>query len=100
MPRLTSGFLAFLGIYRVGVSHCNVGLQRIWLSSALTPEHGTHYVGLRFDQLGECLHFLNGDKDRLSEIAARGRRWALTHYAPAPTALRFLHTVERMITSE
>jgi hypothetical protein len=66
----------------------------------VTPEHGTHYVGLRFDQLGECLHFLNGDKDRLSEIAARGRRWALTHYAPAPTALRFLHTVERMITSE
>ena len=65
----------------------------------VTPEHGTYYVGLRFDQLDECLNLLNGDKDHLSEIAASGRRWALSHYAPAPTALRFLHTFERLITT-
>jgi hypothetical protein len=60
------------------------------------PENGVHYVGLRFDQLSEALGVLIGDRDRLSEIAEQGRRWAITHYASAPMALRFLSTVEHL----
>jgi len=33
---------------------------------------------------------------RWAEIATNGKKWALTHYAPAPTALRFLTLVNQL----
>jgi hypothetical protein len=62
----------------------------------VVPENGVHYIGLRFDQLSEALGVLTDDRDRLSAIAEQGRRWAITHYAPLPTALRFLSAVEHV----
>ena len=59
-------------------------------------ENGVHYVGLRLDRLSEDLGMLTTDRHRLSEIAERGRHWVIAHYAPTPTALRFLSTVERV----
>jgi hypothetical protein len=56
----------------------------------VSPVNKSHYLGLRFDRLNDTIDFLTGERDGLAEIAERGRHWALTHYSPAPTALRFL----------
>jgi hypothetical protein len=66
------------------------------LQLPVVPENGVHYIGLRFDQLSEALGVLTDDRDRLSAIAEQGRRWVIAHYAPIPTALRFLSAVEHL----
>ena len=58
------------------------------------PENGVHYVGIRFDRLGEALELLAGEPSRLSQIAAQGQDWAMANYAPMPAALRFVRCVE------
>ncbi len=59
----------------------------------VSPVNNTHYLGLRFDRLNDAIDILTGDRDRLVEIAERGREWALTHYSPTAMALRFLRIV-------
>ena len=54
------------------------------------PVNKSHYLGLRFDRLNDTIDILTGERDELAEIAERGRHWAVTHYSPVPTALRFL----------
>ena len=56
----------------------------------VSPVNKSHYLGLRFDRLNDTIDFLERERDGLADIAERGRHWVLTHYSPAPTALRFL----------
>jgi hypothetical protein len=62
----------------------------------IIPEDGIHYVALRFDGLDEVIAQLNGDIHQLTQIAERGREWAITYYSPLPTALRFLRIVSEI----
>jgi hypothetical protein len=63
------------------------------LQLPVPPVNKTHYLGLRFDRLDDAIDILSGDRDRLAEIAERGKDWALTHYSPPAIALRFLRIV-------
>ncbi len=62
----------------------------------IAPQHGVHYVGLRFDALAEGLALLNAGDEALAKIAAAGQAFALEHYAPLPVARRFLNEVSRL----
>ena len=54
------------------------------------PEHGRHYLGLGTPAVMAATLDALRDADRLAEIGAAGRAWAIEHYAPAPTARRLL----------
>jgi len=54
------------------------------------PTNHLHYVGLKLDRLDEAAEFLAQDPDQLQSIGDAGRMWVLQHYAPKPTAIRFI----------
>jgi len=59
------------------------------------PENWQHYIGVDFDNLPATLERLRREPEQLAAIATAGRNWALEHYAPRPTAQRFLDLLAR-----
>ena len=57
------------------------------------PKNWTHYVGIDLDNIAESVTRIADQPELLAEISTAGRAWAIEHYAPKPTALRFLKTV-------
>lgn len=54
------------------------------------PENWQHYIGVDLDNVADTVERIAANPGILEEIAVSGRHWALTHYAPIPSALRFL----------
>lgn len=57
------------------------------------PENWRHYVGIDFDNIQESVDRVADDPGLLERIAIEGRSWALEHYTPVPTTIRFLETL-------
>lgn len=57
------------------------------------PEPWVHYVPVDLSDLKGSSEALWNARDSWADIAARGRKWAIEHYAPAPTAKRVLKTL-------
>jgi hypothetical protein len=58
------------------------------------PEPWKHYVPIDLsDPLGVVTRLMENER-AWEQIAANGREWAINHYAPRPTAERFLKTME------
>jgi hypothetical protein len=64
-------------------------LARYLCRLPVMPVAGTEYVGVDYSKPAQTLALL-GDAAALAAIGANGRHWALEHYAPVPTAERFL----------
>ncbi len=58
------------------------------------PENWQHYIGIDLDNIDRSIELINQNLDRLPEISAAGRAWALENYSPIAIAKRFLTTVE------
>ncbi|MBL8628652.1 MAG: hypothetical protein JNM81_03420 [Rhodospirillaceae bacterium] len=54
------------------------------------PQAWVHYAPLDLDDLKASTEALMDHQKQWPEIAEAGRAWAIAHYAPQPTALRFL----------
>lgn len=54
------------------------------------PEPWVHYAPIDLDDLKGSVARLMDHEKQWPDIAEAGRAWAITHYAPKPTALRFL----------
>ena len=57
------------------------------------PENWQHYVGIDLDNIEEAIARITQQPELMAQISQQGRAWAIEHYAPKPTALRFLETV-------
>ncbi|NJP10532.1 MAG: glycosyltransferase family 1 protein [Leptolyngbyaceae cyanobacterium RU_5_1] len=57
------------------------------------PENWRHYVGIDLNNVQAAIARLMDEPELLETISVAGRQWALEHYSPVPTALRFLETV-------
>jgi hypothetical protein len=57
------------------------------------PENWKHYIGIDLDDLDGSIDRIAKNLERLPEISAEGRSWALEHYTPVAVARRFLETV-------
>ncbi|MDB9496042.1 hypothetical protein PN441_15470 [Spirulina major CS-329] len=68
----------------------HLDLEKYGAELPVMPENGVHYLGLNMDDLSSSMAWLQGLKPHWPEIAAAGRDWAIAHYAPMPTAQRFL----------
>ncbi len=56
------------------------------------PVAGIEYVGVDYSNPGKALEMFRDD-GLLATIAQNGRAWSLEHYAPVPTAKRFLRVL-------
>ncbi len=54
------------------------------------PKPWVHYAPIHLDDLKGSVEALMQHQNQWPEIAAQGRNWAIEHYAPNPTAARFL----------
>ncbi len=67
--------------------------EKYGMTLPVMPENRVHYIGVDLNNIDETIGFIEQNPDRLAEIAANGRKWALEHYSPRPTAQRFLDAV-------
>jgi hypothetical protein len=57
------------------------------------PENWRHYVGIDLDNIQRDVERIADAPEILERISTEGRQWALHHYSPVPTAIRFLETI-------
>ena len=74
-----------------GCAAFNTDLDRYGVCLPVMPVNWTHYVGIDLDRVEPVIERLIDDPGCLARIAAAGREWALSHYAPARMAERLLH---------
>ena len=71
----------------------HVDFEKYGFKLPVMPTNWKHYVGIDLDNIPEAIARITEQPELLAQISARGRAWAIEHYAPKPTALRFLETV-------
>lgn len=57
------------------------------------PRNWEHYIGIDLKNIENTVKEIRKREDELGKISASGRKWALKHYSPKPTAERFLKLV-------
>lgn len=60
------------------------------------PVNWRHYVGIDLSAISRDVERIMDERDRLPDIAAEGRRWAIEHYSPVAVARRFVSLAERL----
>lgn len=78
-----------------GCATFHIDLGRYGCQLPIMPENGRHYIGIDFDTIGHAVDMLEVNPNQLEKIADEGKKWVLAHYAPKPTAQRFLDLVKR-----
>jgi hypothetical protein len=75
----------------------HLDLDKYGARAPVLPVNGRHYIGIDLDDVDRTIERLRHDPELAPRIAEEGRRWALEHYAPEPTARRFLRLVEPVL---
>jgi hypothetical protein len=76
-----------------GCAAIHLDLARYGLMLPVMPEPWYHYVPIDLADPRATAQRIIAERDRLPEIGAAGRAWALTHYAPQPVAERIIAVV-------
>lgn len=76
-----------------GCAAFNFDLEKYGVRLPVMPVNGTHYLGVDLDHFEPLLEKLRADPAIFERVGREGRQWALQHYAPRPTAIRFLRTL-------
>ncbi|MEM7770024.1 MAG: glycosyltransferase family 1 protein [Cyanobacteria bacterium P01_A01_bin.37] len=63
------------------------------------PENWKHYVGVDCRNPKATVERILDEPEILHMIAENGRKWAISHYAPVPTTLRFLELIRQVKSS-
>lgn len=77
----------------------HVDFDKYGVDLPVMPENWKHYVGIDLDNMQAAADRLISEPDLLAQISAAGRDWAIEYYSPAPTALRFLATVQPNVST-
>lgn len=68
----------------------NLDLERYGVELPVMPTNWEHYIGIDLEAMDRTIERLRAEWDRLPEIAASGRAWAMEYYSPRVMAERFL----------
>jgi hypothetical protein len=79
--------------FSAGCASIHIDFEMYGLVLPEMPENWAHYIGVDFDNIEESIVKISDQPDLIKKIGEEGRKWAITHYAPKPTAQRFLDTV-------
>jgi hypothetical protein len=72
----------------------HVNLEKYGATLPVMPENWRHYIGVDLSNLQDAVDRIAADPEMLASISTEGRKWAIEHYSPKPTALRFLSIVQ------
>ena len=73
----------------------HVDFQKYGCSLPIMPENWKHYVGVDLNNIPQAVDRLVSEPGILNEISREGRSWAIEHYSPVSTAMRFLEVVSQ-----
>jgi|CZKV01.1.fsa_nt_gi hypothetical protein len=73
-----------------GCAAFNIDLEKYGVVIPEMPKNWEHYIGVDLRNVTPVVERLRDEPQILEKVASQGRQWALQHYAPKPTALRFL----------
>ncbi len=76
-----------------GAAAVHLDFESYGLAPPVLPVNGVHYLGLSPENLDRTVRRLADDPGWLEGISAAGRDWALKHYGPRATAVRFLEAI-------
>ncbi|GAB1539528.1 hypothetical protein NUACC21_21950 [Scytonema sp. NUACC21] len=71
----------------------HVDFEKYGLALPVMPKNWEHYIGIDLDNVQKAVDRIADQPEILEKIATQGRRWALKHYSPVPTAIAFLETI-------
>ncbi len=71
----------------------HVDFDKYGVSLPIKPENWRHYIGIDLDNPQATLDRIVSEPEILERISVEGRQWAIEHYSPVPTALRFLELI-------
>ena len=74
----------------MGCLAIHLDFEKYGFELPVMPRNWVHYAGIDLDNLEQSVAKLQENWNLLPDIADEGRKWALEHYAPLPTAKRFL----------
>ncbi len=78
-----------------GCATFHVDFEKYGISLPVMPQNWQHYIGIDLDNVQAAIDKIADDPEILETVAIQGRLWALEHYSPVPTALRFLETISQ-----
>ncbi len=71
----------------------HVDFDKYGIDLPVIPENWRHYIGLDLEHPQDTIDRIISEPNILEQISTEGRQWAINHYSPVPTALRFLETI-------
>lgn len=80
-----------------GCATFHVDFEKYGLALPVMPENWRHYIGIDLDNVQKAVDRITDEPEILERIAAEGRRWAIEHYSPVPTATRFLEAISQKL---
>ncbi|MBW4615427.1 MAG: glycosyltransferase family 1 protein [Desmonostoc vinosum HA7617-LM4] len=76
-----------------GCATFHLDFEKYGIALPVMPKNWQHYIGIDLDNVQATVDRIADDPGILESVATAGRLWALEHYTPVPTALRFLETI-------
>jgi hypothetical protein len=71
----------------------HVNFEKYGLYLPVMPENWQHYIGVDLADMSATIARIRDEPEQLEQISKQGREWAIAHYSPVPTAIRFLETI-------
>lgn len=75
----------------------HIDLEKYGALMPVMPQNWKHYIGVDLDNIDEMADKFIRNPETLELISFEARQWALEHYSPIPTTLRFLETIHRKL---
>lgn len=76
-----------------GCATFHLDFEKYGLTLPVMPENWRHYIGVDLDNISDTVDRIADEPGIIERVATEGRQWALKHYRPVATAIRFLETV-------
>ena len=76
----------------------HVDLDKYGITLPVMPENWRHYIGIDLDNFEETVQRIATEPGILEYISRSGSQWAIEHYSPVPTAIRFLETIHGKVS--
>jgi hypothetical protein len=76
----------------------HVDFEKYGFRLPVMPVNWRHYIGIDLDHIHQAVERIADEPEVLEKISTEGRLWALEHYSPVPTALRFLEIVGQKLS--
>ncbi|BAZ17317.1 hypothetical protein NIES4071_91950 [Calothrix sp. NIES-4071] len=76
-----------------GCATFHVDFEKYGCQLPVMPENWRHYIGIDLDNIQFAISRIRSEPEILEKVSIEGKLWALEHYSPTATAIRFLKSV-------